>query len=111
MYPEPDKASDTRFVDKLVKINLLDGREEWILVHIEVQGHPNLQFPERMFRYFYRILDKYQTPVTALAIFTGQDGKNMPARYTYKFFGTSLKYKYNTRCITDYSNEMLMKSS
>src|SRR3979411_2858784 len=62
MYPEPNKASDTRFVDKLVKVHLLNGQEKWILIHIEVQGYPDPLFPERMFRYFYRILDRYQTP-------------------------------------------------
>ena len=35
MYPEPDKEADTRFVDKLVKIYLKNGEEEWFLTHIE----------------------------------------------------------------------------
>jgi len=32
-----DAESGTRFVDMLVKVWLLDGSEEWILLHIEVQ--------------------------------------------------------------------------
>jgi len=38
IYPEPDKTSETRYVDKLVKYSV-DGREEWVLVHLEVQGY------------------------------------------------------------------------
>lgn len=28
LYPEPEKESDTRFVDKLVKVYQRDGKEE-----------------------------------------------------------------------------------
>jgi hypothetical protein len=31
MYPEPEKATDTRFVDQLVKVYRRDGKEEWVL--------------------------------------------------------------------------------
>jgi hypothetical protein len=57
MYPEPGKKSATRFVDKLVKVFLKDGKEQWLLVHIEVQGPTGRrsQFAERMFRYFYYV--------------------------------------------------------
>src|SRR4051812_4317263 len=78
MYPESDKASDTRFVDKLIKVFLRDGHQEWFLIHIEVQGYPDKMFPERMFRYYYRIFDKHHTPVTALAFFTGKNGNSIP---------------------------------
>lgn len=94
MYPEPDKASETKFVDKLIKVHRLDGGEEWFLAHIEVQGYPDKTFAERMFRYF-----------------TGQKGKDMPNCHTYSFLGTSLVYKYNTCCITDYIDEELMSSN
>jgi hypothetical protein len=37
---------DIRYVDKLVKVWLKSGEEEWILVHIDVQGQPKKTFPE-----------------------------------------------------------------
>jgi len=54
MYPEPEKESDTRFADKLIKVFNRQGEEDWILVHIEVQGDTSkrVQFTERMFRYY-----------------------------------------------------------
>jgi hypothetical protein len=36
MYPEPEKESDVRVVDKLVKVFRRDGAEEWLLVHVEI---------------------------------------------------------------------------
>ncbi len=47
MYPEPDKKSDTKFVDKLVKVYHKNGSEEWVLCHIEVQGSNDKQFAKR----------------------------------------------------------------
>jgi predicted transposase YdaD len=108
--PEPDREPNTRFVDKLVKVFTKDGNEEWLLVHLEVQGYPDRQFPERMFQYYYRIFDRYRRPVTAIAIFTGTDGKSMPDRYEHHFLGTHHVYKYNTLCVTEYSDELLLES-
>ena len=57
MYPEPEKEPDTRFADKLIKVFNRQGEEDWILVHIEVQGDTSkrMEFTERMFRYFYYV--------------------------------------------------------
>ena len=47
IFPQTDEEN-IRYVDKLVKLWLKDGTEEWILIHIEVQGKPVKIFPERM---------------------------------------------------------------
>ena len=58
MYPEPDKGSKIRIADKLVKVFTREGKEEWVLCHVEIQGETKSKdrplFAERMFRYFYR---------------------------------------------------------
>ena len=114
LYPEPEREIDIRRVDKLVKAFRKDGREEWILIHIEVQGETKSKdraiFPERMFRYFYRCFDRYKKPVAAIAIFTGPDARRMPDRYEYIFMNTRLEYHYNTLCILDYSEKELAES-
>ena len=114
MYPEPEKESDVRVVDKLVKVFRKDGEEEWLLVHIEIQDKTKARdrphFPERMFRYFYRCFDRYRKPVAAIAIYTGPDGRRLPDCYEYQFMQTSLKYQYNTLCILDYPDEELGRS-
>jgi hypothetical protein len=114
MYPEPEKKTNVRVVDKLVKVFRKDGKEEWVLIHIEIQDQTKvierLLFPERMFRYFIRCYDRYQKPVAAISIFTGRDGKRLPGSYAYSFMNTRLQYQYNTLCILDYSDQELEES-
>ena len=54
-----DAVLGRRMVDKLVRVQLQDGREQWVLVHVEVQMQPAIGFPERMFVYHYRIRDRF----------------------------------------------------
>src|ERR1700743_1800034 len=89
--PQPDEEKDSRFADKLVKVYHRDGVEEWVLLHVEIQGdtYERDAFAERMYSYFYRIRDRNPGRlVSALAIFTGPEGNRMPARYTYDYRGT-----------------------
>jgi hypothetical protein len=114
LNPQPDEEKDSRFADKLVKAYHRDGVEEWVLLHVEIQGdtHDQDAFAERMYTYFYRIRDLYPGRlVSALAIYTGLDGQRMPGRYTYEYRGTRLTYEYPTMSIMDYTNEELDRSS
>lgn len=114
IYPEPDKESATNFADKLVRVYRRDGKEDCILCHVEIQGETKHKdrplFGERMFRYFYRIWDRYRKPVSAVAIFTGQDAKKMPGRFEYVYRKTKLQYDYHTLSILDFTDEELEKS-
>ena len=110
MTPRPGRKADTRFVDKLVKVYQRDGGEEWVLCHVEVQGADDKEFAKRMFRYYARIFDRFDKPLTAIAIFTGKDGKKLPGMYVRKYEGAELTYKYNTLCILDYSDRSLAAS-
>src|SRR5258708_5484703 len=69
------KGTETgrRLLDKLFKVYLKDGSEQWVLIHIEVQGQKDEEFPKRMFTYWYRIYDKYQKPLVSCAILTDGD--------------------------------------
>ena len=112
LHPDPEEETDTRFADKLVKVFHRDGEEEWVLLHIEIQGDTSkrLEFSERMFRYFYRIFDRYHRPISAVVIFTGHDGKKMPGCFRYSYRNTRLLYEYHTLCIQDFSDEELISS-
>jgi predicted transposase/invertase (TIGR01784 family) len=112
LYPEPNKNSDTRFVDKLVKVYTTTGKANYLLIHIEVQGQYDREFTKRMFRYFYRIYDRFfEQPVIPIAIFTGPDGKRMGDRFELAYEGLELKYKFNTLYITDFKDDDLEASN
>lgn len=109
--PEPQEPAETRYVDKLVKVYLKDGAERWLLVHVEVQGEHDPQFPARMFQYYYRIRDKHHKPITALAIFSGRmDKGKTPDRFEDICIGTRLTYKFNVLRIMDHDAEKLRRS-
>jgi hypothetical protein len=111
IYPEPEKPSNTRIVDKLVKVFLRDGSERWMLLHVEVQGNNEENFARRMFEYFIRLFSKYGHPVAAIAVMTGKDGKEMPVAYEDRCLWMRARYEYKTLCITDYPDEVLKAST
>jgi hypothetical protein len=72
-----------QFVDKLVKVWLSDGQEKWLLIHVEVQGSRESEFPERMCVYNHRLFDRYRREVISLAILTDDDPSWRPGRFEY----------------------------
>lgn len=102
-----EESGAPKFVDKLAKVFTKDGKEEWVLIHIEVQGYDDKDFAKRMFTYFYRILDKYQKQVTAIAIFTDGNKKFHPTSYEYEFLGTKKSFHFNTYKIIEQDEKLL----
>ena len=111
VFPSDDGEFSSKVVDKLVKLYRIDGVEEWILLHIEVQGRYNKNFSERMYTYNYKIWDKHRKPIMAYAIFTEPTKKERPNSYERKFMGTRLLYEFNTYKISHQSDELLLNSS
>jgi hypothetical protein len=108
LFPEIEKKGGSRFVDMLVKTYLKNEKEEWILVHIEIQDGATKNFPKRMFQYYYRILDRFEVEVAALAVFTGSKNQMTASGYLNDFLGTKIVYEYNVYHILDHSQEQLL---
>ena len=105
----PESKNQGRIADKLVKVFLLNGEEQWILIHIEVQGYNEAFFSKRMFTYFYRIYDKFERPITALAIFTDGDSLFHPNSYHLDFWDTSMIYRFRTFKVKNKKQEYFNK--
>ncbi|KAA0223116.1 hypothetical protein EDS67_26145 [candidate division KSB1 bacterium] len=95
-------ATGKRIVDKLVKVYLVDGSEKWLLIHIEIQGYEQTEFPERMFVYNYRIFDKFQQEVVSLALLTDENPKFRPDQYHRLRWGFELLCRYPLVKVIDY---------
>jgi hypothetical protein len=98
----------SKFVDKLVKIRLKDGSEQWLLVHIEVQGDEDEGFSLRMFRYFYRIFDRYGKPIVSMAVVTGPANWKPTRKYELKFYDSGVEFQYLMSTLMDYEREKLL---
>src|SRR5690625_2852728 len=82
--------------DKLFKVYLKNGKEKWILIHVEVQDRDEEDFPDRMFRYFYRIYDRFDREIYAIALLTDAKKSKYAGPFNYSFYGTKAYYEYNT---------------
>lgn len=105
-----DEQKGKRYADRLAKVRLKNGEEKWILIHIEVQGKNETEFPERMFQYFYRIYDRHQEKIVAMAVHTSPNKSEMLEQFKYDYFGTRLYYSYNNYRIEEYSDVELERS-
>ena len=94
IYPKSD--SKNRRVDKLVKVFLKDGREEWILIHIEVQGYKDELIGERMYNSYYRIYDRYNKPVSALVIYIDDAPDFHPKEFKQNCFDSQMIFSFRT---------------
>lgn len=107
----PDNPGQNRHADKLIRVWLKDGSEAWFLIHVEVQGYQDIQFAARMFEYMYRIRDKYQHPVTGLAIYTDWNRRYHYTQFVEAFLGTEVIYRFNTYVLRDHHPETLAKDA
>lgn len=106
----PESDSKKRVADKLVKLQMRNGKEQWVYVHVEVQGGSKKIFPKRMFQSFYRIMDYYDQHIYALALFTDERAKYNADQFHYEFLGTELTYRYHTYRIASQSESTLLQS-
>lgn len=108
LFPPEKSNKGKRFVDKLVKVYMKGGGEQFIFCHIEVQSNKgNNDLEKRMFEYYYKITDRYQVPVCAIAILTDENKHYKPKLYVQSFLGTSLKYEFNYYKILSQNEEDL----
>ncbi len=57
-------AVGKQIVDKLYKVQTKDCQEHIVLIRIEVQGHQENAFSQRLFEYCYKIYDRHQLPLS-----------------------------------------------
>ena len=100
-----------KFVDTLVQLQLRTGAEQWVLLHIEVQGKGGDDISYRMFLYCCLIFAHYGRMPVALAILTDKrPAAETPGKFTYSQYGTELNYKYNLFEVYNQSDEQLLNS-
>ncbi len=88
-----DADSGRGYVDKLVKVRACDGHETWVLLHLEVQGEAEATFAQRMYRYHYRLSDRYpDKDIVSLAILTDTRASFRPQHYERARWGCRVRY-------------------
>jgi len=101
-----DAELGKRFVDRLVRVNVLNGGESWIYIHVEVQGTKQAEFAERMFVYNYRLFDRYKRPVASLAVLADEHKQWKPTSYGFTVLGCRHILEFPVAKLTDYAERV-----
>jgi hypothetical protein len=100
-----DAELGKRLADVLVKVWYKDGKEEWLFIHIEVQGWPESDFPHRMFVYHYRIFDRYNRQVVSLAVLADDRPQWRPNRFGYQLGRCRLEFEFDVAKLLDFMGQ------
>jgi hypothetical protein len=95
-------------LDKLVKVWLKNGHETYILVHVEIQGQVDAEFPERMFVYNYRFYDRFRKQIVSMAVLADESRNWHPDRFGYGLWGSETGIRFPAVKMTDYLNRLEM---
>ena len=98
-----DAEMGTLRVDKLVQVYRLDGTEDWLLVHVEVQSQTDNDLPWRMYQYYHRIADRYKKAVVSLAVLADEQASWRPQVYEQAQWGCKLRFEYLICKLLDYN--------
>lgn len=98
-----DAELGKRYVDKLVQVHRLSGQEDWIYIHLEVQGTAQAEFAKRMFVYNYRIFDRYDRPVASMAVLADDGADWKPQQWGYEVFDCHMGIQFPAIKLTDYA--------
>lgn len=99
----PESEQGRRIADKLVKVWRNNGRDEWVLVHVEFQSQPESEFAERMYVYNYRLFDRYNRKVASFAILGDNRSGWRPNQFGYELWGTKVGMQFATAKLIDYA--------
>ena len=97
-----------KLLDLVAKVKLLNGNEEYILIHTEFESRKpdSKEFPQRMFKYFCQLFLRFGKPIIPIVIFT-DDHKwrtMVPDRFSLEFKGKEyLKYCYHSIKLKHYN--------
>ncbi|WP_295404135.1 hypothetical protein [uncultured Thiocystis sp.] len=89
-----DSPRGRRHADKLARARARDGREIWVLIHVEVRGDPESGFGERMFVYQSRLRDRYGLDVVSLAVLTDTTANFRPSQFRHARWGCGIAFRF-----------------
>jgi hypothetical protein len=91
-----DAALGKRIADALVRVTLLDGSEQWVYLHIEIQGQCDPGFAQRMFVYNYRLYDRYGHAIASFAVLADEDAGWTPHGFDLEQLGCTHRFRFPT---------------
>ena len=85
---------DKKIADKLVKVQLKDGKQRMILIHIEIQSYFERLFSRRMFLMNAYTIGRFDEDIVAIAIYTNAKTPKNFDRYERRAYGTETLFRF-----------------
>ncbi|MBM3238483.1 transposase [Candidatus Poribacteria bacterium] len=95
-----------RAVDKLVKAWRKDGKEAWVLVHVEVQSQVEPEFPQRIYIYNTFLFGRHKRCVVSLAILGDTDASWRPRSFESGLWGCRALLEFPVVKLLDYESRL-----
>ena len=87
-----------READVVAKLRTGDGKQELVLIHVEIQSRPRRDVNERMFEYYSLLRSRYKIPIFPIVIYLRGGTKGLAVEeYREKLFETEiLRFRYQS---------------
>ncbi len=92
--------------DKLFKVWLRDGTQRWLLIHVEIQGDYEKEFPERMFDYNTAVRQLYNQTVVSLAVLCDDRPEWRPTTFAYGHWGCRTELTFRVAKLLDHAQDL-----
>lgn len=96
--------------DILAQVQLKNGVESLIVVHIEIQVQPDPHFEERMFDYYLHLRATYDKEIICLAILADANSNWRPKRFYRQIAEFQLLFEFMTVKLLDLDPQVLEQS-
>jgi hypothetical protein len=100
----PRAARGRLYVDKLVQVWRKDGRDAWVLIHVEVQPQRDPKLAKRLYGYNTRIAHRYNRTVVTFAVLADDDSNWRPDHYEDELWGWSVRMTWPPVKLLEYVN-------
>jgi len=90
----PDSETGDLRADKLVQVTRRDGTDALLFIHFEIQAQRDPALPRRMFRYHYRIYDRFGQHPISLAVLADDEPGWRPGPYVGEVGPVRLSLEY-----------------
>ncbi|MET0267528.1 MAG: Yae1 family protein [Duganella sp.] len=101
-----DAELGKRVLDKLVRVHTYEMGEQWVLIHLEVQGQHDSEFARRMFIYNYRVYDRYSRPVASMALLADESRGWRPSGFGWRLLDCSMQLDFPVAKMQDYADDI-----
>jgi hypothetical protein len=95
-----------QIVDKLYRVSTKSHENLMIILHLEIQGDKEDNFPTRLFEYGYKIYDRHRLPILPLVVLSDDHHAWRPEAFEMKILGhTTIRYDFLCAKLLDWKGQ------